>query len=388
MRNKPVNPIYLDYHATTPCDPRVVDVMIPWFTQKFGNPHSADHRHGWEAAEAVEDARKSVAKLIGATSKEIYFTSGATESNNLAIKGVARARKELEGRDHVITVATEHKCVLESVTRLQAEGFRTTYLPVNADGSIDLAKLEDALDEKTAIVSIMAANNEIGILHPMKEIASSVHKVGAYLHSDCAQAVGKIPVNVKDWDVDLMSISGHKIYGPKGIGAIFIRKRPRIAINPLMDGGGQERGIRSGTLAPALCVGLGKACDIASIEMDEEDKRIKSMRDQLWENISYACPIVELNGSYDNRLSGNLNITIPGVEGAEVMAALDGLSVSGGSACSSGGGAHSHVLSALGHDPARVAAGIRIGLGRFTTSIELDMASEMLIAVINKLTRN
>jgi len=233
----------------------------------------------------------------------------------------------------------------------------------------------------------MAANNEIGLLHPMKEIAEISHKVGAYLHSDAAQAVGKITVDVKDWDVDLLSISGHKIYGPKGIGAIYIRKRPRIAINPLMDGGGQERGMRSGTLAPALCVGLGKACEIAQHEGKTEENRLRDFRNYVWQEISSRCPQVELNGDMENRLAGNLNITIPGAEIAEVMAALDGLSVSGGSACSSGGGNHSHVLTALGHDPARIAAGLRIGLGRFTTQEEVVTATEMLVSTISKLAK-
>ncbi len=386
MRNKPVAPIYLDYNATTPCDPRVVDVMMPWFTQKFGNPHSADHRHGWEAAEAVDQARQSIAKLIGAHQKEIYFTSGATESNNLAIKGVARARKSREGRDHVITLATEHKCVLESALRLENEGFKVTVLPVEADGMLDLEVLKKVLDERTALVSIMAANNEIGTLLPIKEVAKLVHDVGGLLHSDGAQAVAKIPLDMKELDIDLMSISGHKIYGPKGVGALFMRKRPRIAIDPLMDGGGQEKGMRSGTLSPPLCVGMGKACDIAMLEMEQEAQRLKGFRDFLWQKISTSCPQVTLNGAMEQRLSGNLNITIPGVEGAEIMAALDNLSVSSGSACSSGGGAHSHVLSALGHDPAEVAAGIRVGLGRFTTKEEVEAAAVMFINTIQKFT--
>lgn len=383
MKNRPPQPIYLDNQATTPCDPRVVDRMMPYFSEIFGNPHSADHRHGWEAEEAVEQARGQVASLIGAKSREIVFTSGATESNNLAIKGAARHRRASEGRDRVITVASEHKCVLESAARLGREGFEVTILPVGADGLLDLATVRDALDERVAVISVMAVNNEIGVIQPLAEIGAMAREVGAWFHSDAAQGFGKIPLDVDAMQIDLMSISGHKIYGPKGIGALYVRgRKPKVELDPLIDGGGQERGVRSGTLATPLCVGLGAAAEIAAREMTAEQARLRGLRDRLWQRLSAARPGVSVNGDMDHRISGNLSITVPGLESAELLAALDGLSVSAGSACSSGAQAASHVLQALGHDPARVAAGIRIGLGRFTTDTEIEAATEMLIAAI------
>lgn len=382
-QNRPARPIYLDHQATTPCDPRVVERMLPYFTTVFGNPHSADHRHGWEAEEAVESARGQVASLIGARTRDIVFTSGATESNNLAIKGAARHRQVAEGRDRVVTVATEHKCVLESAARLEREGFAVTCLPVGADGLLDLDDLKEALDERVAVVSVMAANNEIGVLQPLAEIGAAARAVGAWFHTDAAQAFGKIPLDVDAMQIDLMSISGHKIYGPKGIGALYLRgRKPKVTLEPLMDGGGQERGLRSGTLAPALCVGLGAAAEIAGREHEAEAARLREMRDGLWARLSAERPALTLNGAMTPRLAGNLNITVPGLESAELLAALDGLSVSAGSACSSGAQAASHVLQALGHDPAKIAAGIRIGLGRFTTEDEITAAAEMLISAI------
>ncbi len=382
--NRPNRPIYLDYQATTPCDPRVVDRMMPYFSEIFGNPHSADHRHGWDAEAAVDAARGQVASLIGAKPREIVFTSGATESNNLAIKGAARHRRVTEGRTRVVTVASEHKCVLESAARLEREGFDVTYLPVLPDGLIDLAALEAALDDKVAVLSVMAVNNEIGVIQPLEEIGRLARAAGAWFHSDCAQAFGKIPLDVDALSIDLMSISGHKIYGPKGIGALYIRARnPKVALEPLMDGGGQERGLRSGTLPTPLCVGLGAAAEIAANEMIAEGERLRAMRDDLWNRLSRDLPQVTLNGDADRRIPGNLNLTVPGLESAELLAALDGLSVSAGSACSSGAQAASHVLQALGHDPAKVAAGLRIGLGRFTTRADIDAAHEMLIAAVS-----
>lgn len=379
-------PIYLDYQATTPCDPRVVERMLPYFTKIFGNPHSADHRHGWEAEEAVETARRQVAALIGAKGRDVIFTSGATESNNLAIKGAGRQRRASEGRDRILTLATEHKCVLESVARLERDGFEVTVLPVLPSGLLDLDVLQAALDDRVALVSIMAANNEIGTLQPLEQISHCVRSVGAWLHTDAAQAFGKVPLDVAAMGIDLMSISGHKIYGPKGIGALYIRGRnPKVMLQPMMDGGGQERGFRSGTLAPALCVGLGVAADLAAKEMSAEAGRLRRLRDGLWARLQDVRADLSLNGDSHARLPGNLNITVPGVENAELLAALDGLSVSGGSACSSGAQAGSHVLQALGHDPGLVAAGLRIGLGRFTTQADMDAAANLLVQTLSSL---
>jgi cysteine desulfurase len=383
QRNRPPQPIYLDYQATTPCDPRVLDRMLPYFTTVFGNPHSADHRHGWAAEEAIDGARGRIAALIGAKPREVVFTSGATEANNLAIKGAARHRRTAEGRDRVVTLASEHKCVLESVARLEREGFKTEVLPIRSDGMIDLDRLSAALDARVALVSVMAVNNEIGVIQPLAEIGARTRAVGAWFHTDAAQGFGKIPLDVDAMGIDLMSISGHKIYGPKGIGALYVRgRKPKVILEPLMDGGGQERGLRSGTLPTPLCVGLGAAAEIAGKEMAAEAARLKGLRDSLWERLRAARPTLSLNGDPEHRIEGNLNITVPGLESGELLAALDGLSVSGGSACSSGAGAASHVLQALGQDPGKVAAGLRIGLGRFTTATEIDAAVELLLAAI------
>jgi len=383
--NRPNRPIYLDYQATTPCDPRVVDRMMPFFSDIFGNPHSADHRHGWEAEAAVETARGQVAALIGAKPRDIIFTSGATESNNLAIKGAARHRRQADGRDTVITLASEHKCVLESTARLSREGFNVKILPIQKNGLLDLSTLKEALDDRVAIVSVMAANNEIGVIQPLADIGAMVRECGAWFHTDAAQAFGKYPLDVDAICIDMMSISGHKIYGPKGVGALYVRgRKPKVELDPLMDGGGQERGLRSGTLPVPLCVGLGAAADIAKSEMGQEAERLTRMRNRLWDLLQQSDADLSLNGDMDNRLPGNLNITVPGVESSELLAALDGLSVSSGSACSSGAQAASHVLQALGHDPAKVAAGLRIGLGRFTTENDIAAAAEMLLAAVSK----
>ena len=383
--NRPNRPIYLDYQATTPCDPRVVDRMMPYFSDIFGNPHSADHRHGWEAEAAVETARGQVAALIGAKPRDIIFTSGATESNNLAIKGAARHRRQADGRDTVITLASEHKCVLESTARLSREGFNVKILPIQKNGLLDLSTLKEALDDRVAIVSVMAANNEIGVIQPLADIGAMVRECGAWFHTDAAQAFGKYPLDVEALCIDMMSISGHKIYGPKGVGALYVRgRKPKVELDPLMDGGGQERGLRSGTLPVPLCVGLGAAADIAKSEMGQEAERLTRMRNRLWDLLQQSDADLSLNGDLDQRLPGNLNITVPGVESSELLAALDGLSVSSGSACSSGAQAASHVLQALGHDPAKVAAGLRIGLGRFTTENDIAAAAEMLLAAVSK----
>lgn len=376
-------PIYLDHQATTPTDPRVVEAMLPYFTEKFGNPHSVHHAYGWEAEEAVEVARAQVAALIGAEPREIVFTSGATESNNLAIKGAAHFHRDK--KPHVISCVTEHKCVLESMRHLQAEGFRVTLLPVRPNGLIDLEALRTALDEETALVSIMAANNEIGVLQPVAEIGALCRERGAYFHSDAAQAVGKIPLDVQAMKIDLMSISGHKFYGPKGIGALYVRRRPRVRIEAQMDGGGQERGFRSGTLAPALCVGLGKAAAIAADEMQEEARRLAGLSRRLLEGLNAQLNGVVLNGDAEKRLPGNLNLSFAGLEGEALIEALPGLAVSSGSACTSASVEPSYVLRAIGLSDEMAQGSVRIGVGRFTSEAEIDQAIEQIVAAVKAL---
>ena len=379
-RNSAEMPIYLDYQATTPVDERVLAAMLPWFTEKFGNPHSRDHRHGWQAEEAIEEARRQVAELIGATAKEIVFTSGATESNNIAIKGVARAAGE--GRRHVITCETEHKCVLESCRRLEREGFEVTYLPVGGDGLITLDDLAAVLSERTALVSVMAVNNEIGVIQPIAEIGRLCREHGAKFHTDAAQATGKIPLDVKAMNIDLLSISGHKIYGPKGIGALYVRRRPKVPIEPLMDGGGQERGLRSGTVPAPLAVGLGAACAVAAEEMAGEAARLTRLRDRFLARLRDAVPDVHIHGDLSQRIPGNLNFSFPDIEGQDLMMRLTGISVSTGSACSSATVGPSHVLSALGLDARFLHNALRVGLGRFTTEEDVDRAADMIAAAV------
>ncbi len=368
----PGQPIYLDYQATTPCDPRVVEKMLPYFTEKFGNPHSRNHRYGWEAEEAVEIAREQVADIIGADAKEIIFTSGATESNNLAIKGVAHFYKDK--RDHIVTVVTEHKCVLDTCRHLEQEGFRVTYLPVGPDGLIDLAELEAAVTDKTVLVSVMGVNNEIGVIQPMAEIGAICRKKGAFFHTDCAQAVGKIPLDVNAMNIDLMSISGHKLYGPKGVGALYVRRRPRVRLVPLINGGGQERGMRSGTLSTPLCVGLGEACRLAKAEMGAESERLHMLRDRLLNGLRQRLPEIYVNGDLDRRIPGNINISFAFVEGEGLMMGVKDLAVSSGSACTSASLEPSYVLRALGLDAEMAHTSLRFGLGRFTTEAEIDYA--------------
>jgi len=376
-------PIYLDYQATTPCDPRVVEKMLPWFTEKFGNPHSRNHRYGWEAEEAVEQAREQVAAIIGADSKEIIFTSGATESNNLALKGVAHFYKDK--RNHIVTVVTEHKCVLDTCRHLEQEGFRVTYLPVKTDGLIDLAALEEVVDDKTVIVSVMGANNEIGVVQPLAEIGALCRRKGAFFHTDCAQAVGKIPLDVNAMNIDLMSISGHKIYGPKGVGALYVRRRPRVRLVPLINGGGQERGMRSGTLSTPLCVGIGEACAIAQAEMAAETERLGRLRDRLLAGIQARLPEVYLNGDLEHRIPGNLNLSFAFVEGEGLMMGVKDLAVSSGSACTSASLEPSYVLRALGLDAEMAHTSLRFGLGRFTTEAEIDYAIDHVVEAVNHL---
>jgi len=385
MQNASPRPTYLDYQATTPVDPRVVEALLPWLTEHFGNPHSANHALGWEAAEAVEQARAQVAALIGAEPREILFTSGATEANNLAIKGALRFRKAHEGRDGVVTLVTEHKCVLESARALEREGARVTFLPVQASGLVDLAALEAALDERTALVSVMAVNNEIGVIQPLAAIAALAHARGAWLHSDAAQAAGKIPLDVRALDLDLVSLSAHKLYGPKGIGALFLRRRPRVRLEPLFDGGGQERGLRSGTLAPFLCVGFGAAAALAGAEMAAEGDRLWILHRRLKQRLAESVPGVVFNGDPERRIPGNLSLAIPGVDALALLRALPELALSTGSACTSAEVEPSYVLRALGLPDELAAGALRIGLGRMTSVAEVDLAAERIAAAAGRL---
>ena len=376
-------PIYLDYQATTPLDPRVLEAMMPYFTYKFGNPGSRSHSYGWEAEEGVEKARGQVAKLIGADEKEVIFTSGATESNNLAIKGVAEFYKDR--RNHIITTVTEHKCVLDTCRHLEQEGFTVTYLPVQQNGLIDLDRLREVVTDKTVVVSIMAVNNEIGVIQPLAEIGKICREKGAFFHTDAAQAAGKIPLDVEAMNIDLMSISGHKIYGPKGIGALYVRRRPRVRLVPMIYGGGQERGFRSGTLPTPLCVGLGEAAEIAMKEMDAEAARLTRLRDRMLKGLQAKLPEIYLNGDLERRIPGNLNISFAHVEGESLMMGIKNLSVSSGSACTSASLEPSYVLRALGVEEELAHTSLRIGLGRFTTEHEVDTAVEELVRHVNKL---
>ena len=370
-------PIYLDYQATTPTDPRVVEAMLPYFTEKFGNPGSATHAFGHEAETAVEKARGQVAALIGAEAREIVFTSGATESNNLALKGAAQFHRPL-GKDHVVTVATEHKCVVEAAKALERDGYRATILGVDSRGFVDLRQIEKILDPRTAIVSVMAANNEIGVLQPIAEIGAICRAKGVLFHSDAAQAVGKIPLDVNTMNIDLMSISGHKLYGPKGIGALYVRRRPRARITAQIDGGGQERGMRSGTLPTPLCVGLGVACEIAQREMVGEARRLFKFRERFLARLKSHLPNIQINGDPERRLPGNLNISIPGIAATDLMDACPGVAVSSGSACSSAELEPSYVLRALGFSDERAGGSIRVGFGRMTNEAEIDRAADLL----------
>jgi len=375
-------PIYLDYQATTPMDPRVIDVMADVMKNEFGNPHSRSHSYGWKAEELVEIARKQVADLIGADAKEIFFTSGATESNNIAIKGVARFY--YPQKNHIITLTTEHKCVINSARDLEQEGFSITFLPVQKNGLVDLNELEKAITDKTAVVSVMSLNNEIGVIQPIKEIGALCRKKGVFFHTDAAQAFGKIPLNVDEMNIDLMSISGHKIYGPKGIGAIYIRRKPRVRIKPLFSGGGQERGIRSGTLSTPLSVGLGKAAEIAKNEMAQNFAHVKKLSDKLY-NAMMEIPHVYLNGDREARFAGNLNFSFAGIEGESMIMAIKDLAVSSGSACTSSSLEPSYVLHALGVSDDLAHTSIRFGIGKFTTEEEIDYAIKVIKEKVDKL---
>ena len=377
-------PIYLDYQATTPTDPRVVEAMLPFFSEKFGNPHSTSHAFGWEAADAVDVARQQVADLIGAEPREIVFTSGATESNNLALKGAGRYVQR-KG-NHIITTKAEHKCVLECCRQLEDEGLRVTYLGVDGRGLINLTALEEAMEDDTLLVSIMAVNNETGVIQPMAEIGAICRERSVYFHSDGAQAVGKIPLDVSAMNIDLMSISGHKLYEPMGIGALYVRRRPRVRLQPLFDGGGQERGLRSGTLPAPLCVGMGKACALSAMEMSEETGRLKALRERLLARIGSAGCEVLVNGDMEQRIVGNLNIRFPGVRADDLLTKLRGVAISTGSACTSTSVEPSYVLRAMGLTAEEAGASIRIGLGRFTTEDEVDQAVDLIVAALARQT--
>ena len=381
MPPSPNRPVYLDNQATTRCDPRVVQAMLPWFSEDYGNPHSVEHAMGRTAEVAVEAARARVAALLGAEPREIVLTSGATEANNIAIKGAARFAASMgDPRRRIVTVATEHKCVLESVADLAAEGFEPVVLPVAPDGLLDPEVLRQALTVPTLLVSVMAVNNETGVIQDIAGLAAIAKEAGALFHTDIAQATGKIPLDLTGWKVDLASVSGHKIYGPKGVGALFVRRRPRVRLLPLFSGGGQERGLRSGTLATPLIVGLGEACRLAAAEMAADTDRIAVLRDDLLKRLRAGIPGIGINASMRARIAGNLNVTFPAATAFDLMAALPDLCVSTGSACSSAEVEPSYVLRALGLSDRQASRTLRIGIGRFTSAADIDYAAAALSA--------
>uniref|UniRef100_A0AC11AZ10 NFS1 cysteine desulfurase n=1 Tax=Ovis aries TaxID=9940 RepID=A0AC11AZ10_SHEEP len=406
-----LRPLYMDVQATTPLDPRVLDAMLPYLVNYYGNPHSRTHAYGWESEAAMECARQTavlvvttapfllrklmllistsrldlqqVASLIGADPREIIFTSGATESNNIAIKGVARFYRSR--KKHLITTQTEHKCVLDSCRSLEAEGFKVTYLPVKKSGIIDLKELEAAIQPDTSLVSVMTVNNEIGVKQPIKEIGQICSSRKVYFHTDAAQAVGKIPLDVNDMKIDLMSISGHKIYGPKGVGAIYIRRRPRVRVEALQSGGGQERGMRSGTVPTPLVVGLGAACEVAQQEMEYDHKRISKLAERLIQKIMKSLPDVVMNGDPEHHYPGCINLSFAYVEGESLLMALKDVALSSGSACTSASLEPSYVLRAIGTDEDLAHSSIRFGIGRFTTEEEVDYTVEKCIHHVKRL---
>jgi cysteine desulfurase len=377
-------PIYMDNHATTPVDPRVFSAMLPYFVEKFGNAASRNHSFGWTAEEAVENSRGQIAKLIQAAPKEIVFTSGATESNNLAIKGLAELYRE-KG-NHIITQVTEHRAVLDACKRLEKYGYAVTYLPVGKDGRVDLDDLRRAITPKTILITIMYANNEIGVVQPIEEIGKIAKEKGVFFHSDAVQAVGKIPVDVNKDNIDLLSMTAHKIYGPKGCGVLYVRRRnPRVQLAPQIDGGGHERGMRSGTLNVPGIVGFGKAAEICQHEMAEESKRLGGLRDQLKEAILKGLEEVYVNGSMIHRLPQNLNLSFPYVDGESLLMGMNDVAVSSGSACTSAKMEPSYVLKALGVKEELAHSSIRFGLGRFNTKEEVDYVGERVIEVVSRL---
>jgi cysteine desulfurase len=379
-------PVYLDYHATTPVDARVLDAMLPYFTERFGNPHSRQHAWGWDAEKAVDAAREQVAALINASPSEIIFTGGATESNNLAIKGIVSRLRERGSR--VVTVASEHKSVLDTCTKQSAQGVDVQVVGVQRDGLIDLDAFSHAVTTETILVSAMAANNEIGTLQPLGEIAAIAHECGALLHTDAAQAAGKVPIDVRAMGIDLLSLTGHKMYGPKGCGALFVAKRrPKLMPIAQLDGGGQEAGVRSGTLNVPGIVGLGAAAELARTGMAEESARISALRDRLLDRLRSALDGVRVNGTMEQRLPNNLHVSFEGVEGERLLMALGDLAVSTGSACASGSQAPSHVLQAIGAVGDEAGASIRFGLGRATTEDDIEFAAERVVTVVTALRR-
>jgi cysteine desulfurase len=377
-------PIYLDYHATTPVDPRVVEAMLPYFTEHFGNSASRNHPFGWEAEEAVEKARKQIADLIGANAKEIVFTSGATESDNLAIKGVAEMYRE-KG-NHIITAVTEHKAIIDTCKRLEKDGYRVTYLPVQKDGLINLDDLKSAISDKTILISIMTANNEIGVIQPIAEIGAIAKEKGILFHTDAVQAVGKVPFNVNDLKVDLASMSAHKLYGPKGVGALYVRRRnPRVLLSAQIDGGGHERGMRSGTLNVPGIVGFGKAAELCKQEMVADTARLLALRERLNKRLHDGLDEIYINGSMEHRLPHSLNISFAYVEGESLLMGINDVAVSSGSACTSASLEPSYVLKALGAGDDLAHSSIRFGLGRWTTDEEVDYVADKLINVVTRL---
>ena len=375
-------PIYMDYQATTPMDPRVLEVMLPYFKEKFGNPHSNSHGFGWEAEGAIGVARKDIADVINAEQKEIIFTSGATESNNLALKGLAGFYGDK--KKHIITTNIEHKCILDTCRNLQDKGFKVTYLPVNNKGLIDPQQVADAITDETLVVSIMFVNNEIGVIQPIKEIGNICRQKGVFFHTDAAQAFGKLPIDVKDMNIDLMSVSGHKVYGPKGIGALYVGRKPRVRLEALIDGGGQERGMRSGTLPTPLVVGLGEAAKIAQNEMQKDQGHVDKLAHKFIAAMN-KIPETYINGDLENRISGNINISFACVEGEAMMQAIKELAVSSGSACTSVSLEPSYVLQALNVSDELAHTSIRFGIGRFTTEEEIDYAIELVNKGVTKL---
>lgn len=378
-----LRPLYLDAQSTTPLDPRVLDAMLPYLINNYGNPHSRTHAYGWESESAMEKARSQVAALIGAEAKEIIFTSGATESNNISIKGVARFYAEK--KKHIITTQTEHKCVLDSCRAMEAEGFDVTYLPVNRNGLVDVRQLEDAIRPDTALVSVMTVNNEIGVAQPIAEIGAVCRKHKVFFHTDAAQAVGKIRVDVDEMMVDLMSISGHKIYGPKGVGALYLRRRPRVRVEALQSGGGQERGIRSGTVPTPLAVGLGAACEICVREMEYDHRHVSRLSDLLVSLITSELTHVVRNGDPQRTYPGCVNLSFTSVEGESLLMAMKDVALSSGSACTSASLEPSYVLRAIGADEDLAHSSIRFGLGRFTSEEEVVYTARKCVREVQKL---
>jgi len=377
-------PIYLDAHSTTPVDPRVLEAMLPYFTEKFGNAASKTHAFGWTAESAVERSRETVAAIIGARSpKEIVFTSGATESDNLAVKGVVES---VGPGAHVVTTAIEHHAVLDPCRHLEALGVGLTVVPVEANGIVDPARVAEAITDRTVLVSVMLANNEIGTIQPVGEIGRITRERGVLLHTDAAQAIGRVPIDVDAMGIDLLSISAHKIYGPKGVGALYVRsQKPRVRVAAQMDGGGHERGMRSGTLNVPAIVGLARACDVMRSEGDAETGRIRALRDRLWERFRRELDGVELNGDLERRLAGNLNVSFTGVSSDTLIGAVREIAVSSGSACTSASLEPSYVLRAVGASDARARSSVRFGVSRFTTEAEIDRAASLVVAAVREL---